>query len=124
EPVPVQGLVFDLLLFLVKNPGQTLSKDRLLAEVWGNQHLTDATIAQAVRKARAALGDDGRAQTYIRTVHGHGIRFEADVRPVPLDEPDATPDAPPPVASSSARRIVPGRFALLAGLLLTVVAAF
>src|SRR5690606_2026535 len=44
EPVPVQGLVFDLLLFLVQHPGQTLSKERLLAEVWRNQHLTDATI--------------------------------------------------------------------------------
>ena len=124
EPVPVQGLVFDLLLFLVQHPGQTLSKERLLAEVWRNQHLTDATIAQAVRKARAALGDDGRSQTYIRTVHGHGIRFEAEVQAVPLDGPDIAADAPPSVVSSSAHRIVPGRFALLAGLLLTVVAAF
>ncbi|MCX7563571.1 winged helix-turn-helix domain-containing protein [Xanthomonadaceae bacterium XH05] len=123
EPVPVQSLVFDLLLFLVQHPGQTLSKDRLLAEVWHNQHLTDATIAQAVRKARAALGDDGRAQTYIRTVHGHGIRFEAEVQPVPLDELDTTADAPPSVVSSSAHRIVPGRFALLTGLLLALVAA-
>jgi len=102
EPVPVQSLVFDLLLFLVQHPGQTLSKDRLLAEVWGNQHLTDATIAQAVRKARAALGDDGRSQTYIRTVHGHGIRFEADVQAVPADPPTPAPTADQPVAMPAA----------------------
>src|SRR5690606_17204117 len=93
-PVPVQGLVFELLLFLVQHPGETHSKERLLAEVWRNQHLTDATIAQAVRKARAALGDDGRSQTYIRTVHGHGIRFEADVKAVSLEDAGPAADAP------------------------------
>lgn len=94
DPVPVQGLVFDLLLYLASHPGETLSKERLLAEVWGNRHLTDATIAQAVRKARAALGDDGRTQMYFRTVHGRGIRFEADVT-----SGDAA--APPPAAAST-----------------------
>lgn len=121
EPVPVQSLVFDLLLFLVQHPGQTLSKDRLLAEVWRNQHLTDATIAQAVRKARAALGDDGRAQTYIRTVHGHGIRFEADVHAVPLEEPD-TATAGPPAAVVDTRRKAPARVALLTSMLVLVTA--
>ncbi|MEZ5485172.1 MAG: winged helix-turn-helix domain-containing protein [Lysobacteraceae bacterium] len=94
EPVPVQGLVFDLLLFLVRHPGEVLSKERLLDEVWDNQHLTDATIAQAVRKARAALGDDGRAQTYIRTVHGRGVRFEAGVEEVPIEAGVASTNQP------------------------------
>ncbi|MCB1552668.1 MAG: tetratricopeptide repeat protein [Xanthomonadales bacterium] len=84
-PVEVQGLVFDLLLFMAQRPGELLSKERLLDEVWRNQHLTDATIAQAVRKARAALGDDGRTQSIIRTVHGRGVRFEAEVEVVTVD---------------------------------------
>ena len=99
EPVPVQGLVFDLLLFLVRHPGEVLSKERLLAEVWDNQHLTDATIAQAVRKARAALGDDGRAQAFIRTVHGRGVRFEAAVDVIEVSSSPARTSAhpvPPP----------------------------
>lgn len=138
EPVPVQGLVFELLLFLVQHPGQTLSKERLLDEVWRNQHLTDATIAQAVRKARAALGDDGRSQIYIRTVHGHGIRFEADVRAVSPDEPGTSADAPPPadapspVAATTAvdvqtpaasRRSASARYAVVVGLLFAVIVA-
>ena len=107
EPVPVQGLVFDLLLYLVSHPGEVLSKEQLLADVWDNQHLTDATIAQAVRKARAALGDDGRTQTYIRTVHGRGVRFEAAVQTLNPEPPQTIPASPPSAADAPRRS---GRF--------------
>src|SRR5690606_14887588 len=38
-----------------------------------------AAITQAVRKARQALGDDGTRQLIIRTVHGQGFSFVAEV---------------------------------------------
>ena len=103
-PVEVQGLVFDLLLFMAQRPGELLSKERLLDEVWRNQHLTDATIAQAVRKARAALGDDGRTQSIIRTVHGRGVRFEAEVEVVTVDAARAAIAAKSERASPQVRR--------------------
>ncbi|MCB1559689.1 MAG: tetratricopeptide repeat protein [Xanthomonadales bacterium] len=120
ELVPVQGLVFDLLLFLVRHPGEVLSKERLLAEVWDNQHLTDATIAQAVHKARVALGDDGRTQTYIRTVHGRGVRFEADVQEVLIEAGVASteqPSVPGKVATAQQTHGRSGRFSWLPVLL-------
>jgi DNA-binding winged helix-turn-helix (wHTH) protein len=33
-----------------------------------------------VKSARQALGDDGRAQRYIRTIHGRGLRFVPKVK--------------------------------------------
>ena len=78
-PVEVQNQVFDLLHFLVRNPRVVVSKDLLLKDVWKNQHLTEATITQAVRKARSAIGDDGSSQKVIRTVYGKGFLFESDV---------------------------------------------
>lgn len=78
-PVEVQNLVFDLLHYLVRHPNQVISKQKLLEEVWQNQYLTDATIAQAVKKARLAVGDDGQQQAVIRTVHGKGISLVVPV---------------------------------------------
>lgn len=79
QAIDLQAQVFDLILYLVEHPGETVSKDELLARVWRNHYLGDAAIAQAVRKARRALGDDGRKQAVIHTVHGRGIRFLPEV---------------------------------------------
>lgn len=69
--VTMQNQTLDLLHFLLRHPNEVLHKDLLLAEVWGNAHLTDSAIAQAVMKVRKAVGDDER--TLIRTVHGKGV---------------------------------------------------
>lgn len=100
--VEVQNQVFDLLHFLLRHPDKVISKDRLLAEVWHNQHLTDATIAQAVRKARLAVGDDGHRQAVIQTVHGRGIRLIVPVRVADAGPPaDASVSGDPAALSAS-----------------------
>lgn len=89
EPIIVQAQVFDLLHYLIQRPGAVITKDELLDQVWGNRYLGDAVIAQAVKKARAALGDDGRRQTMIRTVHGRGVSFLPEVKRAESDAPAA-----------------------------------
>ncbi|MGB0132230.1 winged helix-turn-helix domain-containing protein [Dokdonella sp.] len=79
EPVEIQAQVFDLLHYLARHPNTVVSKSTLLNEVWGNIHLTDTAITQAVRKVRQAVGDDGQRQHVIRTVHGQGFSFVASV---------------------------------------------
>lgn len=78
-PVDLQDQTFDLLLFLVQHPGEILGKDALLEGAWGHLHLSDSAIAQAVRRVRMVLDDDGRRQAVIRTVHGRGVQFLPDV---------------------------------------------
>jgi pimeloyl-ACP methyl ester carboxylesterase len=47
--------------------------------VWGNRFVTEAAVTSRIKQARRALGDDGQAQRVIRTVHGRGYRFVAEV---------------------------------------------
>ena len=101
--VEVQRKVLHLLFFPARNADRVVSKEALLEAVWPGTVVSDSVLSQAVRKARGALGDDGSTQQLIRTVHGHGYRLEADVRPL---TPDAVPPAPPLAAPESPRPAV------------------
>jgi TolB-like protein len=71
----IEPQVFDLLVFLVRNPDRVVSKDDLLASVWGGRIVSDSTIASRINAARRVIGDDGEQQRLIRTIIGKGIRF-------------------------------------------------
>lgn len=93
--IDVQRKVLHVLFFLARNNDRVVSKEELLAGVWPGTVVTDAVLSQAVRKARSALGDDGRAQQLIRTVHGHGYRLEATVTAGTVRAPGSGPDDAP-----------------------------
>ena len=59
-------------------------KEELLEQVWGTRFVSESTLTSRIKAARRALGDDGREQRIIRTVHGRGYRFVA-----PLDADEA-----------------------------------
>jgi TolB-like protein len=107
---PVEPQVFALLTLLVENRERLVSRDELLDKVWDGRIVSDAALASRIKSARQALGDDGRSQRFIRTIHGQGFRFVADVRiaraiqlndPPPLElhagQP-ATPSTRPSIA--------------------------
>src|SRR5262245_47637586 len=50
-----------------------------MEQLWPNQNVSESTLTQRLRAARRALGDSGREQRLIRTVHGRGYRFIAAV---------------------------------------------
>ena len=77
---PLEPQVFALLAFLVEHRERLVSRDELFEKVWDGRIVTDATLASRVKAARKALGDDGKAQRFIRTIHGRGFRFVAEVR--------------------------------------------
>jgi DNA-binding winged helix-turn-helix (wHTH) protein/pimeloyl-ACP methyl ester carboxylesterase len=78
--VAVEPQVFDLLEFLIRNRDRVVSRDDLLAAVWGGRVVSDSAVAARINAARQALGDDGRDQRFIRTVARKGFRFVAEVR--------------------------------------------
>lgn len=82
KTVLVEPLVFDLLVYFVKHPDKVISRDDLLDDVWAGRLVSDSTIAGVVRSARKAIGDDGKSQKYIKTIHGRGFRFAATVNTV------------------------------------------
>lgn len=95
--VALQSRVFDLLHFLATHQDRVVGKDELLDAVWPGRVITEAALSRAVMKARKAVGDDASRQGVIRTVHGHGYRFVAEVR---FEEEAPAPVAP--VATSLA----------------------
>jgi predicted ATPase/DNA-binding winged helix-turn-helix (wHTH) protein len=81
ELVPVEPQVFDVLRHLVENRSRVVSKEELLDEVWGNRFVSESALTSRVRSARVAVGDDGQRQRVIRTVHGRGYQFVAEITP-------------------------------------------
>lgn len=67
---------FDLLAILMKNAGRALSRDELLAQVWGEEWIGDPrTLDVHVRWLRLKVEDDPAIPQYIQTVRGYGYRF-------------------------------------------------
>ncbi|WP_431267231.1 winged helix-turn-helix domain-containing protein [Dankookia sp. P2] len=81
-PCHVERLVFDLLAFLVRNPGRVVGREEVVAAVLQGRSVSEATISSCVQAARRALGDSGEDPTHIRTIRGHGFGF-ADKMIVP-----------------------------------------
>jgi TolB-like protein/cytochrome c-type biogenesis protein CcmH/NrfG len=80
ELVAVEPQVFDLLVHLVENRDRVVSKDDLIASVWGGRIVSDSTLTSRINAARKAVGDSGEEQKLIRTVPRKGIRFVGAVR--------------------------------------------
>lgn len=80
EPCSVEPQVFALIVLLVEHRDRLVTRDEILDEIWGSRVVTDSALTSRIKSARKALGDSGKAQRYIRTVHGKGLRFVADVQ--------------------------------------------
>lgn len=65
-----------LLQFFHAHPGEVLSRDRLLNEVWGYNYLgTTRTLDQVIVQLRKKLGDNGDEPKHLLTVHGVGYKL-------------------------------------------------
>ena len=88
KKVPLTPKALQTLLVLVESHGRVIGKDELLARVWPDVFVEEATLAQNVFTLRKQLGDDRETALYIETVPKRGYRFVADVRridPSPAD---------------------------------------
>ncbi|PZT88857.1 MAG: hypothetical protein DI637_07395 [Citromicrobium sp.] len=87
EAVDLGSRYFDALVLLARNPGELISKERFMTEVWRGVPVTDEALTQCIRTLRRALGEDASDPRYIRTVPKHGYRFIATVRNAPCLPP-------------------------------------
>jgi DNA-binding winged helix-turn-helix (wHTH) protein len=78
-PVHLEPQVFDLLLVLVEKRGRMATKDELVETVWRGLSVSDATISARINAVRMAVGDTGKAQAIINTVHGRGFQLIVEV---------------------------------------------
>ena len=91
-PVQLEGLPLQLLMFLVENRGQLVTREQISTVLWSKDVFVDVEqgINTAIRKVRRALADDADEPHYLQTVVGRGYRFVA-----PSAEEDATRQPPP-----------------------------
>lgn len=77
--VTVQPKAFELLLYLIRNRHRAVDKDELQDKLWPRTIVTETALTRCVMKARRAVGDDADKQAVIKTVHGHGYHFTANI---------------------------------------------
>ena len=95
-PVRLQDQPLRLLLLLLAHPGEIVSREEMRARLWPTDSYGDFDngLNVAVRKVRAALGDDTGRPRYIETVPRRGYRLIAPVEDI-APPPTAPPAAPP-----------------------------
>jgi DNA-binding winged helix-turn-helix (wHTH) protein/TolB-like protein/tetratricopeptide (TPR) repeat protein len=107
EPVPLPPKVYDVLLVLVENSGQTIEKETLMKAVWPDIFVEEANLTVNISALRKALGESISEYRYIETVPRRGYRFvptvtevkdetagplveEPNPAPLVIEEPDRT----------------------------------
>lgn len=94
DVVKIEPRNMRLLVALAQRPGEVLTVDALLTEVWADLVVSQSSVYQAVSQLRQVLGDVASQPRYIATVPRKGYRLVAVVQPVRV------PRAAVPVASS------------------------
>ena len=80
DVVRIEPQAFDLLEYLIRNRERVVSRDDLIACIWGGRIVSDSAMTTRINAARYAIGDTGKAQRLIKTVPRKGIRFVGTVR--------------------------------------------
>src|ERR1700758_4647248 len=77
----LERIPMELLLLLVEQRGQLVTREQIIEKIWGKDVFLDAdtSINSAVRKIRQVLKDDPEQPRFIQTVTGRGYRFIAPV---------------------------------------------
>ena len=74
----LSALEYKLLLMLLNNRGQILTRDKLLEEIWDNagDYVGDNTLTVYIKRLRDKIEQDPQNPVYIKTVRGIGYRLE------------------------------------------------
>ena len=79
DDISLTPRAFDVLIFLVRNPGRVLDKQDIFEAVWKDTFVSDNALTKIVKEIRHALEDPADDPRYIETVPKRGYRFIAQV---------------------------------------------
>jgi DNA-binding response OmpR family regulator len=74
--LPLTGRELDLLVFLLRHPGQAYTRAELLEQVWGWTFGDHSTVTVHVRRLREKVEEDPARPARIATVWGVGYRYD------------------------------------------------
>ena len=117
--------MMDVLVSLAAEPGKVVSKEALLAAVWGGAFVEEGALTQVIHGLRKALGDDARQPRYIQTIPKRGYQLVAVVEPeqVPSELPPEIlpPSSPAPKPAERGRvRLAKAAAVLMVALVLWI----
>ncbi len=84
EKIPLSEKAFDTLYALVRRGNHLASKDELLNEIWAGAFVEENNLDKNISILRNVLGERAGHGKFIETVRGHGFRFVAEVRQMPV----------------------------------------
>lgn len=68
---------YELLLYLIKHPNMTLTRERLLERIWGYDFGQETRLVDVhIGKLREKIEDDPKNPKFIRTIRGYGYKFK------------------------------------------------
>lgn len=77
KPVELNPKEFELLVYLMTNRGQVMSREQILRRVWGYEYIgNDRTVDVHIRWLRQKLEDNTEEPQYLLTVRGYGYKFQ------------------------------------------------
>lgn len=101
--VKLEPKAMAVLVYLARRPGQVVSRDALLADVWQGVVVGDDALTQVIVKLRKALGDMRDEPAYIQTIPKGGYRLVADVAHEGASAPSRDELPPRPAPATRAR---------------------
>lgn len=79
--IKLQPKELTVLIELVSNPGQLITKDYLIERIWNDQSTSDSSIARCISNIKSKLNiASPKAEMLIRSVYGKGYLFTGDVK--------------------------------------------
>jgi len=131
--VRIPPKAFDVLRYLVENPGRLVTQDELLEALWTETYVNPEILRKYILDIRRILGDRPDKPVFIETVTKRGYRFIAPVAedteaaPASLPAPDAeakqTPASEPVGVQRESRLHKGGLYAIAISAVLTLIAA-
>jgi len=79
KSIKLRPKAFAVLDYLLRHPGQLVTKEELLNAVWPGTFVAEGVLKVAVRQLREVLSDDPKSPRFIETAHRRGYRFIGEV---------------------------------------------
>jgi len=92
SPVALSRRAFDVLLYLVQNPGRVVTKEELLKSVWPDASVDENKLMQSISALRKALEERPGENRFITTLPGRGYQFIAPASLVGVREAALEPE--------------------------------
>lgn len=90
QNIQVEPKLMQVLVYLAQHPGEVVTRDQLLDDLWPETVVTDHVLTRSISELRKALNDDRRSPTFIETIPKTGYRLIAPVQ-YPGDSSDGLP---------------------------------